>query len=110
MKAFVLSISLLAYTLNAKSQCISQPSCVHDITLTCTDISNQSVNGSPCFNGNGFIPTSFNINNADFYTFSPGGADSMIHCYQNINFQNGPKKAFMNAGTTVLASNTSMDG
>lgn len=111
MKNKLIQIGLLigsSYIGNA--QCVDQPVCVNNVTLTCTDISNQSINGSPCFHGQGVIPNSYNINNANFYVFEPGGTDSTQYCYQNINFQNGSKKAFAGEGNVIIYGNVSFDG
>lgn len=110
MKKIIILSWVIGSTYIGNAQCVTQPTCVNNVTLTCTDISNQSVNGSPCFHGQGTIPTSYNINNANFYVFEPGGQDSTQYCYQNVNFQNGPKKGFAGEGNVIIYGNTSFDG
>lgn len=91
-------------SISATAQCTISPQCTNEINLQCTNISNQSVNGSPCFTGTGQIPNSFNVNNAAYWSF-----DGDIFNYQNVNLQYN-QEIYAKSGHSKMLANTSLSG
>lgn len=109
MKQILLLSATLLIGTSINAQCVLQPNCTNIVNLTCTDISNQNINGSPCFTGSGIVPNSYNINNAAYYSFDGGSLDSTIYMYQNINLGYN-QKVFNKSGKLLVYGNLSMSG
>ena len=98
----LISIFFCSFTTNAQT-CTYQCN-ASSVNLNNTTLSNQSYNGSCCFNNDGTISNSVNWNN--FYSLSFNGN---INCQQTINMSGGYKKVFINSNKTVTLNSINFD-
>ncbi|MDE1192632.1 MAG: T9SS type A sorting domain-containing protein [Arachidicoccus sp.] len=122
-KKFTLTVTGILLFINTFSQCWVKPLCDNEVTIS-GSLSNKQYTGSTCFNGNGTIENSVNINNWDFISFKgnitheqvPNMNNQNFYIDGNINLENnnisltGVDTIFVNGNLTMQSNSFNLNG